>query len=68
MASFGPFELNSSPKDSAVYWYSLRQAIAASSGFDRWKQERGAHDKPSDLTLDELVQSYLRETLETLAY
>lgn len=67
MASFGPFELNSSPKDSAVYWHSLRQAIAASSGFERWKQERGMCEKPSD-SLDDLVQSYLRETLETLAY
>jgi hypothetical protein len=69
MASFGSFELNSpGSKDSAIFWHSLKQAIAASSGFKRWKLERGVHDKPSDLTLDDLVQSYLRETLETLAY
>lgn len=67
MASSASFELNSPSKDSAVFWQSLKQAIAASSGFKRWKLERGVHGKPAD-SLDDLVQSYLRETLETLAY
>ncbi len=68
MASFGSFELNGQSKESEIFWIGLKQAISASSGFERWKLERGVHEKPSDLTLDDLVQSYLRETLETLAY
>ena len=49
-------------------WDSLKRAIADSSGFKGWKIEREV-DKPfTDLSLDTLVHSYLRETLETLAY
>lgn len=46
-------------------WNSLKNAIAASSGFQRWLLER---DSLQNARLDEQVQSYLRETLETLAY
>lgn len=46
-------------------WFSLRQAIAKSSGFQSWQQER---DISSELELDQQVQRYLKETLETLAY
>ncbi|MEN9518186.1 MAG: hypothetical protein RLZZ381_774 [Cyanobacteriota bacterium] len=46
-------------------WFSLRQAIAKSSGFQSWQQER---DISSEMELDQQVQRYLKETLETLAY
>ena len=46
-------------------WLSLRQAIAKSSGFQSWQQERAIS---SDVELDQQVRRYLKETLETLAY
>lgn len=46
-------------------WFSLRIAIAKSSGFQSWQQERNISN---DLDLDQQVQRYLKETLETLAY
>jgi len=56
----------SNPSDASV-WSSLKRAIAASSGFERWKSELPAGEL--DRTpLDDLVRRYLRETLETLAY
>ncbi len=48
-------------------WPQLRQAIATSSGFKRWAVEHGL-DSHLDERLDALVSSYLRQTLETLAY
>jgi len=47
-------------------WYSLKYAISASSGFQRWQLERDA--QLQGLRLEQQVQRYLRETLETLAY
>jgi hypothetical protein len=72
---------NSLPNDETS-WESLKQAIASSSGFQRWQIERSgtpsaaasAVDDPlaaselSTLPLDQRVRRYLRETLETLAY
>lgn len=56
------------PADSII-WDSLKQAIAASSGFQRWRLERSVDSNPVEgLGLDHLVRRYLRETLETLAY
>ncbi|MEB3336733.1 MAG: hypothetical protein VKJ46_04670 [Leptolyngbyaceae bacterium] len=49
-------------------WHSLKQAIAASSGFRRWQLEHKAGSKLTTASLDHQVQGYLRETLETLAY
>ncbi|MBD2100507.1 hypothetical protein [Leptolyngbya sp. FACHB-261] len=50
-------------------WESLKRVIFSSSGFSRWHQERLGHQGIDPNTLpDELVRSYLRETLETLAY
>jgi hypothetical protein len=66
-------------------WSNLKQAIATSSGFDKWQHSRDVDptldSKVDNLTeeslslpivqevgLDDLVRSYLRETLETLAY
>ena len=62
-------------KDPKV-WSDLKQAIATSSGFDKWQRSR--HGDPKEIltkdtqtqesVLEDLVRSYLRETLETLAY
>ncbi|MBC6418408.1 MAG: hypothetical protein GDA44_06235 [Prochloron sp. SP5CPC1] len=61
-------------------WSSLKQAIANSSGFKCWQQERtadrvGTHSASSlanapvhGASLDYRVRCYLQETLETLAY
>lgn len=50
-------------------WNSLKQAISASSGFQRWQLERLTLDaQAQELSLDHQVRRYLRETLETLAY
>jgi hypothetical protein len=56
-----------SPQDSET-WVSLKHAISASSGFQRWQLERSVDGKLIGLNLDSLVRYYLRETLETLAY
>lgn len=49
-------------------WNSLKQAIATSSGFKRWQQEKSETSIYQSCTLDQLVSYYLKETLETLAY
>lgn len=54
------------PEDSEI-WESLKHAISASSGFQRWRLERGIEMSPGT-AIDNLVRRYLRETLETLAY
>ncbi len=64
---------NSAPapalEDDAEIWASLRDAIASSSGFQRWKLELDfQQDKSEEMSLDFSVRRYLRETLETLAY
>jgi hypothetical protein len=67
--------LHEAAKDPKV-WNHLKQAIATSSGFDKWQRSRHGDNKsdPRDIlmsqegVLDDLVRSYLRETLETLAY
>ena len=46
-------------------WSSLRQAIAKSSGFKSWQQER---EISGDVEQEQQVRRYLKETLETLAY
>lgn len=49
-------------------WESLKQAIAASSGFQRWQAEQANGNQLNPVNLDSQVRLYLRETLETLAY
>ncbi|MGB5963525.1 MAG: hypothetical protein WBG73_23005 [Coleofasciculaceae cyanobacterium] len=49
-------------------WDSLKQAIANSSGFERWQQEHSVAEQLQEYSLDHRVRRYLRETLETLAY
>lgn len=47
-------------------WYNLKCAISTSSGFQRWQLEPNA--QLQEISLEQQVQRYLRETLETLAY
>ncbi|HEY9743882.1 MAG TPA: hypothetical protein V6C90_25625 [Coleofasciculaceae cyanobacterium] len=67
MASSATSESSQFSQDSQI-WGSLKQAIAASSGFQRWQMEHPGGDQLQDYTLDSRVRRYLRETLETLAY
>jgi hypothetical protein len=53
-------------KSDAEIWNNLISAIAASSGFQSWQLEHDA--QLQELRLEQQVQRYLRETLETLAY
>jgi hypothetical protein len=48
------------------FWHNLKHVISASSGFRRWQVE--CNSKLQSLRLEQQVQMYLRETLETLAY
>lgn len=50
------------------YWRELKQAISDTSGFKRWILERDPEIKEPESTQDKMVQLYLRQTLETLAY
>lgn len=68
MARF-PASRNCQFSEDAQIWDSLKQAIAATSGFQRWQLEGlNLHSQPQELNLDHQVRRYLRETLETLAY
>jgi hypothetical protein len=58
---------HTTPTEDSEIWNSLKQAIAASSGFQRWETQLPSAER-SSLAIDSLVQRYLRETLETLAY
>ncbi|HBB34103.1 MAG TPA: hypothetical protein DDZ80_30975 [Cyanobacteria bacterium UBA8803] len=49
-------------------WNNLKQAIATSSGFQRWQMEHLAAEQLQEGSLEYQVRRYLRETLETLAY
>lgn len=60
-------EFSQFSQDSQI-WNSLKQAIAASSGFQRWQMEHPVGEQVQDYSLDSRVRRYLRETLETLAY
>ena len=51
-------------QDRAI-WIGLRKAIAKSSGFKRWQQEKNLQSADN---LDVMVRRYLEETLATLAY
>lgn len=61
---------NSSPAHAAQdaeLWQSLKNAIATSSGFQRWRSEQ-LSTITTATSDDQLVRLYLRDTLETLAY
>jgi predicted fused transcriptional regulator/phosphomethylpyrimidine kinase len=62
-----------SPKNKASlpngkYGSELRQAISDTSGFKRWVLDRQIEPKSAEGTTDAMVQLYLRQALETLAY
>ncbi len=59
-----PIELKA---DSQI-WVSLKKAIGSSSGFQRWQLELNFENQQANVSIDQQVRSYLRETLETLAY
>ncbi len=63
---FQPFQTSSDV--DAPFWAQLKDAIATTSGFHRWALEKGLDPKVQGRALDSLVHSYLRQTLETLAY
>jgi len=68
MARFSAFRNRQSFEEPHI-WDNLKQAIAASSGFQRWQMELLPLDTElQKLGLDYQVRRYLRETLETLAY
>ncbi len=54
--------------EAPLIWSSLKCAIAASSGFQRWQLEHLMDAQLQELSLDHQVRRYLHETLETLAY
>lgn len=58
---------NNEVPDHAI-WDSLQQAIARSSGFKRWFADHSDNLDLHELTVDKQVSTYLKETLETLAY
>ena len=60
--------LSSHFSPNSEIWTNLKQAIAGSSGFQRWQLEGQTDEHLATLSLDHRVQRYLRETLETLAY
>ncbi|MCS6959227.1 MAG: hypothetical protein RMK91_04180 [Pseudanabaenaceae cyanobacterium SKYGB_i_bin29] len=48
-------------------WQHLKDAIARSSGFERWWRMRYTEAELRQRR-DEIIVAYLRETLDTLAY
>ncbi|HEY9809434.1 MAG TPA: hypothetical protein V6D13_08825 [Halomicronema sp.] len=56
------------PTTDENIWDGLKQAIALSSGFQRWQNEHKFDSDVCQINLDSQVRRYLRETLETLAY
>ncbi|NEQ20428.1 MAG: hypothetical protein F6K28_14520 [Microcoleus sp. SIO2G3] len=67
MATSATSESSQFSQDSQI-WANLKQAIASSSGFQRWQLEHPVGESLEDYGLDSRVRRYLRETLETLAY
>jgi hypothetical protein len=63
-----PISLTANQFSEDATWESLQQVIASSSGFQRWLAERALTQPHQNLSLEQLVSCYLRETLETLAY
>ncbi len=50
---------------ASATWGGLRQAISSTPGFQYWRSSDLGNESKD---LDALIQIYLRETLETLAY
>ncbi|MCS6814540.1 MAG: hypothetical protein NZ772_13375 [Cyanobacteria bacterium] len=66
-ANYSAPVLTTLPSDAEM-WENLKQVIASSSGFHRWQQDCDARQDDQELSLDDQVRGYLRQTLETLAY
>ncbi len=62
-----PLSYRRSSGDQAT-WDSLKRATSLSSGFQRWRIEKADEVQELNVSHDQLVLRYLRETLETLAY
>ncbi|MGK7955286.1 MAG: hypothetical protein AB4063_08500 [Crocosphaera sp.] len=58
--------ITTNQQTEADVWESLQQAIADCSGFQEWQAQQQQNQEAE--SLDQQVRSYLRETLETLAY
>jgi hypothetical protein len=68
-ANHHPTSMNPSTLSSSEQlWEHLQQAIASRSGFHQWQEEQLSKEKEGLKDLESQVCSYLRETLETLAY
>ncbi|MDB9529858.1 hypothetical protein PN498_27980 [Oscillatoria sp. CS-180] len=65
MARLTSIPVRDASEDNEI-WANLREAIANSSGFESWQQQKKCSS--DTLSLDTQVRLYLRETLETLAY
>ncbi len=61
------FTYTDATPDHAI-WDSLKMAIARSSGFQRWYTDHHESCNLDQLSVDQQVTTYLKETLETLAY
>lgn len=55
------------PHTTIDNWQHLKDAIARSSGFERWWRLRYS-EVDLKQRRDEIIVAYLRETLDTLAY
>ncbi|MEM9216979.1 MAG: hypothetical protein AAGD25_21845 [Cyanobacteria bacterium P01_F01_bin.150] len=64
--------LSSAPSSNDIpTWDGLKRAIVSSSGFQRWCIESDpdiSSNPATEISQEQQVMTYLRETLETLAY
>jgi hypothetical protein len=67
MTNFSVSSLDACPADTKI-WDQLKQAIAISSGFQRWQLECSLSGRLQGIGLEHQVRHYLRETLEMLSY
>ncbi len=66
MANLSSAEAGHTAQDAEL-WESLKNAIAASSGYQSWRAEK-LKATATAVSDEQLVRLYLRDTLETLAY
>ena len=62
------YQSKSSEKQAEEFWPQLKEAISSTSGFHSWATENGVDLDSPKVNMDELIYTYLRQTLETLAY
>ena len=66
MANLSSAETGHAAQDVDL-WESLKNVIAASSGYQSWRAEK-LKSTTAPVSDEQLVRLYLRDTLETLAY